>query len=325
MEFHVMTTKKIIILILSLLAFGAVIFALCFFFLGNKVIIVKPEFIQVKKIDDNFFLTTQFSQGNQYMFKIEQKIDGEFMVVDVVKSDVNSINLSKQNLDLSVGNEFQFSACFATENDNGNGDFCTPISWNPHHKLDGVNYDEVKIVEQGNKIIWNAVEDASMYSLFFFDESGEQASSSESESLPFYVFKPEFSMFDSLGRSKLGAGEFKLFIVADNSDINILPSDAGEGFERTILMDIKNEILNVSHKNERFLVTCTQKVKTFQIFVDDLMFEFDAGTVTKEGNNFVFDISNFLSLFKVNFEKNHVKILTKQNGHVLESECFVVN
>lgn len=323
-----MSAKKLIILITSILAFVAVVVGLCLFFCGNKVINSVPSFVSVQKIDNEFFLTTEFSQGNQYQFKIEQYIDDQPQLINIVKSDKNQIKLSDQKLDLNVGSKFLFSVCYATENGSGNGKYCEPVSWSPRKQLESVDYASVQFDLQENKITWDAVADAEYYWLYFFDGDGRMISNSKTTGETLGTDFNEFLLVDAnnQGKYKIDAGKFKLFIVADSSDDDILPSNFGAGQEG-LEISLKNEVLDASGSEETFSVTCSQRVETFQVSVDGLTVLIqDFEEPAQIAGNYVYDLSNIFNVFKsLDFSKSRVEIKTLTNGLVLESEVFVVD
>ncbi len=310
-----MSSKKIVILILSLVAVAAVTVSLCLIFLTNQMIKAVPESVSVQKLGDDIVLTTDFSEKYYYNFKIEQKFGEEFVELDVVKSDKNYISLTEQSIDLVAGNQFRFSAGFATESGSGDGKFCEAIVWTPSETLAEVNYQSLEIELQSGTITWEAVEKADFYSLNFVDQNGGQKL--------FVCDENAFSWLEN-GKSALKAGEYQLFIVAQSEKESVLSSNAGEGFG-TIKISLQNEILDISHSQEKLLVTCTQQTRVFQVFAGDQVFCIEANAETVDGDRFVYDLSEFLPFFNALKDQNEtVKMKTLGNGLVLESELFLL-
>ena len=164
-------TKKQIIWIASAVGVVAILLGVCLFFLTNNVIRDVPNTIFVQKVDEDFVLNTQYNSKYMYNFKIEQNIEGKYVTLAVVKSDKNWLNLSGRQLDFAVGNKFRFSSCFSTENDSGNGSFCTPIEWTAYATLPEVDYQSVHVNLIENLITWDAVKNATQYQLSFVAES----------------------------------------------------------------------------------------------------------------------------------------------------------
>lgn len=308
-----MNAKKIVILISSL-ALACVLTCLCLIFLTNKVIKEVPTTLEVQKIDDDFVLITEYSNEYLYNFKLEQKIDGKFVVLDVVKSKTNCLNLSEQHLDFALGNEFRFSSGFATENGSGDGKFCTPISWTPTKSLQEVEIQSFDVDFQTETISWGQVDDADFYALDFINQDGRFWT--------FTTYTNSFSWSDE--KHEMKAGEFSVFVTAKSENANILPSKAVRGCEG-LEIALQNEILDFSLGEESLMLRCSQKVKILQVDIEGVSFQIELDLPVEDGNDFIYDVSQHLSFFKnIDFSYSDAQLKTLTNGLVLESELFNV-
>ena len=98
-----LTKKYTIIVLFAIVAVAAIALGLCLFFLGNKPIKLAPQTVSVNKVDDKYYVTTDFNAEYEYQFKLEQYIDGNFLVVNTVNSKTNSICLSDNEINIVAG------------------------------------------------------------------------------------------------------------------------------------------------------------------------------------------------------------------------------
>lgn len=298
--------------ILSFSAIGvaviAIVVGLCFVFLGNKSIKDIPKSLSVQQIDDRFFLVADFNSQYYYNFKLEQYLDEEFVLIETVLSSKNTLDLSKQNLDILAGKIFRFSVCFATENGGGGGKFSQTINWQPSWSLPSIDYSSVGFDDKTETLTWNSVKNADYYELRFLDLQGNVHSFSTTN--------------ESFNLSLLATGKYRCFVVARSNNEFVFDSVVGDGIE--IVLSRKNVIERLERTENGVLKICSSlQVKEFEVFVNGkiratlLAEKFDL-----EGDLFVyeFDINSILK--SMDFENNIVQIKSLQNEFVLESDFF---
>lgn len=115
-----MKTKKVMILSFCAVALLAVFVGICFLFFGLKTVQDVPSGVEIQTIDCKPHLKTEYGgREYSYVFKLEQKFDDEFVVVDTVESKTNILNLYDCKLVLVSGQTYRFSACFKYESSTG--------------------------------------------------------------------------------------------------------------------------------------------------------------------------------------------------------------
>ncbi len=285
-------------------ALVAIIAGFCLVFFGNKTIKHTPKTLEVQKYDDSYHLVAEFNAGYEYQFKLEQLIDGSYLVVGLVNSKTNSIRLEDSNLNIIAGASYRFSARFANENGRGKGKFCQPIIWSPSWSLESVDYS--KVVFEGDVLSWQTVPDAESYSVVAVDENLQERQFVASNT--------------SCVLSELSPGRYTVYVVAESSVPFIEPSLAGDG--KAIVVERKN-VLSSAHMSSGILtVESLFEVLSFEIYAGDTLL----GTV--ESGDFasgVYRFENFDSLLAgVDLGSTEIKIKSLRNDCILESDFVIV-
>lgn len=307
-----MYMKKSLSLTLSFVAVAvlAMVASLCFVFLGNKVIDEIPSTLNVEMVEGDYLLVATFNGQYKYQFKIEQMIDGKFSVVSTVKSDKNVVNLSKETVSVVAGEKYRFSACYATENGAGNGDYCSAIEWCPEWHLQSVDYSKVQFDSKNRVLSWDSVYLADSYMVNFVDLQGNVVTRNV------VATKLDVSGYD--------VGNYRVFVVAKSKNNKLFNSSAGKGIE--IVLQKQNVIENALVDADAILhFQCSQNVKAFQIFVEkDIVAEFECvGTLS--GGKYTYSFENLKVVFaNVDFENSLVEIVSLEEGLVSQSDYVQV-
>lgn len=301
-----MSKKVKIILCAVCLAAVAMVASFCLIFLGNTIIDDVPQSVSVQKIGEEYFLLVDYNPQYLYEYKLEQKLDGEYIVLKKIHTDQNMINLSEQDITFAPGVEYRFSVCFATENGAGNSDYSAPLEWAPKWKLDDVDYQNVELDLSSLQLSWQAVENADTYILVLVDAAGKQTS----EVL-------ETTTYDM---SSFATGRYKVFVSAYSSTGYYDLSSAGEG--KDIVVEKQNQIVSTEMTDAGELeVVCTQEVAVFEVYEGNVLkMTVDAGRAEKKDGNYVYTITNAQIVFKaMDFENKKVVIKSLANGGILAS------
>lgn len=301
-----MSKKQWIVYSSVCLAIIAIIVGFYFVFLGNKIITEVPDSLQVEKIDNDYYLVTKYNANYGYQFKLEQFLDDDYVVIDVVDSDINTLNLNESKLDIIAGQSYRFSACYTTENGAGNSDFSEVLIWQPSWALDCVDYQTVNYKADTETLSWSGVYLADSYVIKFVNDQGQVVERA--------------SLTNSVLVDDVEVGKYTVYIFGQSSNDYISQSYAGEGVE--IAISRKNVINNVSRESGVLSVASTEKVDVFEIYVDGTL----KGTLKvsdfSEDDNlyyYTFENSNFL-LGQIDFEKSVVQIKSLASAYVLESD-----
>lgn len=306
-----MNKKMIILFCAGILALGAIIAGFCFFFLGNKIIESIPKYVSVEKIDDDFYVVSDYNGEYGYQFKLEQMIGENFVLVDTVDSNVNMLKLSDTKMDIVVGELYRFSACYTTENGAGNGKFSDPVEWTASWNLDALDYDSVVFDDEKNVLSWDPIYSAEEYVLKFVDEKANE--------IQLVAHQENFSV------DEIPVGNYKVFIVGRASNRYLKDSFAGEGFDLSIVRE--NVINQVLRDGYSLNIVSTEKVENFEIFADGVL----KATLTVEnvqnlGDMFAYSFDNLKILFdQLDFETMSIQIKSLQCGNVLESALSQIN
>ncbi len=301
-----MSKKVKIILSAVCLAAVAMIASFCFIFLGNTIIDDVPQLVSVQKIGEEYFLLTDYKPQYLYEYKLEQKLDGEYVLLKKINTDQNMINLSEQELTWAPGVQYRFSVCFATENGAGNSDYSTPLEWAPTWKLDDIDYSKVQLDLQNLHLSWSEVENADSYVLVIVDGAGKN--------------KMEVVETNTFNMASYATGRYRVFLSAYSTTGFFELSDAGVGKE--IVLEKQNHIVSTDMKESGELeVVCSLEVSAFEIYEDGVLkMTVDAGRAEDRSGSKVYTITNAQIVFKtLDFENKTVTIKSLDNGHILAS------
>lgn len=301
-----MSKKQWITYISICLAIIAIIVGFYFVFLGNKIITEVPDSLQVEKIDDDYYLVTKYNANYGYQFKLEQFLDDDYVVIDIVDSDINTLNLNESKLDIIAGQSYRFSACYTTENGAGNSDFSETLIWQPSWALDSVDYQTVNYKADTETLSWGSVYLADSYVIKFVDDQGQVVE--------------RVSLTNSVLVDDVEVGKYTVYIFGQSSNDYISQSYAGDGVE--IAISRKNVINNVSRESGVLSVASTEKVDVFEIYVDGtLKGTLKVSDFSEDDNLYYYTFENSSFLFgQIDFEKSVVQIKSLASGYVLESD-----
>ncbi len=283
----------------------AIIAGVCFYFFGAKTITEVPSSIEIEQIEGEYYAVTSFNSKYLYEFKIEQTIDGQPTEIYRKTISSNSLKLSDTEMTIVPGQEYRFSACYATRNGAGNGKFCTPYVWKPEGQL--VDVTELKYDAAENKITWTAVNNADSYEVIL--KNNKTGATTTQSNLLDTTF--------SLGNTAVGS--YTVYVVANSNNQNILSSTVGEGIE--IKITKKNEILNVGRDNA-ISITCTQEVEEFQIYVNGSLHATKKPNAHyQSGKNIIYYIYDANTIFAdVDFDIDNVTIISVATEFILQSD-----
>lgn len=306
-----MKTRKFFLFGASILAGLAIAAGLCFLFLGNKGISDIPKTLQVQQMDDDFYLVAQYNGQYLYEFKIEQLMGEKYVTLDTVKTDKNALNLSKQNFGIVAGSTYRFSVCYATENGAVNGEYSSPVNWQPTWNLGEVQ--EITYNTSEGKISWRELYQAEFYNVVFVDSNSQTTTETTTETL--------------VDTGNVAVGKYTVYVIGGSTNPSILQSAAGAGLEVTIQR--QNQILNVQRQDNLLVVTCSEEVKEFEVYVDTnlvgtLRTE-QANDMEKQNDNVVYTFFGIEVLFEsVDFSASECKIKSNSTTFVGESKKFLI-
>lgn len=303
-------SKKLsLIFVCMILALGAITAGFCFVFLGNQKIDDKPASLKVDNVGGEFYLVAQYSGKYDYQFKLEQKVDGNWLLVDVVDSTKNAIKLSAQKLNVVAGQDYRFSACFIYEN--SKGQFCDEILWCPSWTLPGVDETTIDYDDETGILSWGKVNMADSYTVKFVDGKGD-AFSKNCDS-------------NSLNLDGVVVGQYRIYVFANSNNSKIFSSFAGDG--KNIWIARENQILSVERQlDNSLIVSCSQKVDAFNVFVDGVLKgKILTSNATENENVFTYTLTGAgVILGQCDFSTEKVEIQSVEGQFVFESDLFQI-
>ncbi len=304
-----MTKWNWVTIFAAIVAGLAILAGVCFYFFGARTITDVPSSIEIQQIEGEYYAVATYNAKYLYEFKIEQTIDGKPTEIYREKISSNSLKLADTDMTIVPGQEYRFSACYATENGAGNGKFCTPYVWHPEGILEQVTGLEYNSTE--NKITWNEVYRADGYDVIFKDNKTGLAVEEDVGNETTYF----------LGNT--GVGNYTVYVVGYSNNQNILSSSVGEGI--AIKITKRNQIVSVS-RDAAIEIICTQEVEAFEIKVngDILVERIEPDYSFKSGNNIIYYIYHNAGTGKiifadVDFERDNVTITALATEFILQS------
>ncbi len=312
-----MKKSQIYILSAVLVAILAIVVGLCLFFFSNPMITQIPNSLHIENINGDFYLVAQFNENYKYQFRLEQETEKDkFIVLDVVNSDINSINISESKLDIIAGNSYRFSVCYATDNGAGNGKFGKYLPWNPQLTLSSVQTESIDFDDNELLLSWANVAHATGYNVKI------QSFDATTNAVDFFTPTNSLSLVDKI--SQLGVGRFKAYIFANSTDVNYLPSCASE--EKEIILKAKNNIISINRLPDikGIEIECSLNPKEFQIWSgNELKATLKPNDVKQLGSTY---LMTFLDVdFVLNAIDEQIKFISVAEEYILESEPFVFN
>lgn len=297
-----MTTKKILIISASLLGVCIVVVGLCMAFLTNGTVRTAPQEIWVEKVEDKYFLITSYTSEYKYKFKIEQKLEEDYVLLKTVDTENNVLELSDDVCDFSYG-QFRFSACYTTENGAG-GKYSSTLEWVPSHQLGQVDYSNLELGEE--TLSWNEVPKATSYTLNFVAQNGQMQ-----------TFDVQTNSFST---STLAAGSYKVYVVANSDSPYYTSSFAGEG--KTFVLQRKNKIISASVAQDVLSLVCFGQAQALEVYFDDQLYvTILLENPVKQGENFVYTVGKISRLLG-DVSGKTVGLRTCLTGNFLPSDMF---
>ncbi len=154
--------KSKIAMIITIIAVAvlAIIAGVVVFYLASPEIKKIPTNLKVENVEGQYYLTADYQTEYDYLFVIEQKIEGEYLEIDVVESDKNTINLSEnEKILLTSGNEFRFMVAYMGEN-KSTGSFSEFYFWTVTMPL-----DKPIVTFENNMLSWDKIINAESYTV----------------------------------------------------------------------------------------------------------------------------------------------------------------
>ncbi len=297
-----MTTKKILIICGSLLGICIVAVGLCIAFLTNGTVRLTPEQIRVEKVEDKYYLIASYASEYKYKFKIEQKLDNDFVFLKTVETENNVLELSDDVWDFSYG-VFRFSACYTTENGAG-GKYTSTLQWAATHELGQVDYSSV--IFNDETLTWSEVPMATSYSLNFIAQDGA-----------IQTFETTTNEFTT---QNLKTGAYKVYIIANSTSEYLTSSFAGEG--KNIVLQRKNEIISASIAQDTLTFVSAEQVQELEFYIDEKLYVMvELGGPVVQEDNYLYTVEKIGSLLGDVHGKT-VKLRSCSNAEFLQSDLF---
>lgn len=199
-------------------AFVAIIVGVCFVFFGNKAVYGTPESIFVEKYDGEYFVVAKAKEDYLYDFKIEQLINEKYVKISEVKNNVNTLKISEQNLTLTPGNKFRFSACYVSETGQ-KGEFSREVEWVVVKTLNDVDFESFEFDD--GILTWDEVLFAQNYDITLINAGTGIVENLSSDT-------------NFVDLSSKSAGNYTVYVCATNDSEFIENSTFGSGFEFAI-------------------------------------------------------------------------------------------
>lgn len=306
------TAKKknlifVIVAVVALVVAGGIGLLLLFFWSPN--VKGSPQTIQVQVVDGQPTVVVQHGGDYGYDFKLEQQLNGGFVTVCVVHSNINTLKI-EPSLDVHLGETYRFSARWTYKNKVGA--FGTTTLWQPEKNLAQVDTDGVHFDENSNTLTWQAVPQADFYNILALSlQNGQRRTISNVEQT-------------SCNLATLGRGEYQIFVQACSHNEKILPSVVEFGKVEIVQ---KNQILSANLLGSGAIaVVCTQDASEFEIFADGTSCGKVVGNATKlgGGNWQIMLLDAKLALAGVNTKTAKIEICSYAQPYMPQSEKVVV-
>lgn len=304
-----MTMNKRLKLVIGFVALAVmvIITGVCFVFFGNNDIKLKPESISVEKIGGEYYVVAQYNSNYKYRFVLEQKLGDQYYLVDKILNDTNSLKLSEQNLTLTAGAEYRFSACYTTSN-NVDGKMSDTVEWRPTWSLSSI--DGASIVKTDENITWQAVYQANQYEIIVVDdEAGTQK---------FYTVNPTFDL------NMLSYGHFKLYIKARNTENEYLTDSTAVCVD--VNRPVKNVLLSAEYRDGVLSVFSVQNPEQYQVYVNGAEFvQLSYTNSTQVIGGYQVRFENCGAIFaSIDFDTDDVVIMSLGQGYLLDSDAVAI-
>lgn len=298
-----MTRNRILFWIFSFLASVAIALGICLIFLGTKDINDVPNTVKLEAVGENYYLTTDYNAEYCYQFKLEQKFNEEFVVIETVESKTNSYNLKNCKLEIIPGQFYRFSARYIAENGSGDAEFSEGLVWQAESVLEQVK--RVEFNQDTKRLSWED-NGADFYKVILLNSAAEEV-----------VFSTEECFYNL---SDLELGEYRAFVSACSENQSI--KDSNPTGNVSIFISRKNQVKNATFDGESLTVLCTEKVEKFCIVKEEKTL-----AVVSAGDPFEIDsLGNYVYVLTgahVYFE-NGAQIKSESFNWVIESELTMI-
>lgn len=289
------------------LAVMVIITGVCFVFLGNNDIKLKPESISVEKIGEEYYVVAQYNSNYKYRFVLEQKLGDQYYLVNKILNDTNSLKLSEQNLTLTAGAQYRFSACYTTDN-NVDGKMSKTVEWRPTWSLSAI--DGASVVKTDENITWQAVYQANQYEIIVVTDDGGTEQ--------YYTTNPVFNL------NLLSYGHFKLYIRAKNTENEYLTDSTAVCVD--VNRPIQNSLFSAQYGSGTLRVFSFLNPKHYQVYVNGeeyVQLTYTSSNQVIGGYQVTFE--NCGAVFNsVDFENDEVLIMSLGEDYLLDSETIAV-
>jgi hypothetical protein len=233
--------------IAAVVAVAAVVAGFCFVFLGNRKIVSAPSTLEVRQFDGKHYLLTEYNGKYSYQFKIEQQIDGDYLLIKQVNTNTNSVCLEDYDINLDADKTFRFSARYINENGGGGGQFCDYLLWSPTQSVESVEADS--FVFENDCLSWDAVMGASKYNVVVVSEDLTESKIS--------CDKPSCSL------SEFAVGKYNVFVTAVSSSGESAHVSVGT----SVVISRQNQITNAKLSNGKALsFDCSQAFRKLEVY-----------------------------------------------------------
>ena len=296
-----MTKNKILFWIFAILASVAIVLGFCLLFLGTKKISEIPAGIEINNVEGDYYISTQYNAEYSYQFKLEHKLNEDFVHIKTVDSASNQIKLSDFEIDVLAGETYRFSARYTTENGAGNAEFCEAYLWEPYVQLDsvkGINFNE-----ETGILSWEATYQADRYLVLIEDINGQT--------------EKYYTNTNNVNLKALYVGYYKVYLSAFSDNKYLTASTPTEAVEVEVFR--KNQILSAVYDND-ITVVCTDYVDAFCITLNgEELAIVKPQDIVNWQNKYVY----LLEDAKIYMQEG-AQIKSIENGYILESESVLI-
>lgn len=237
--------------------------------------ISRPLEVRITEANGNIYVeSSKNPTDNGYIFRFVSGNKEIFKESDLSVLDISQ--LAGIDKDIQVGEECYVSVMFKNEINGGNSRFSNPVKWRAKKYLQA---PEINILN--GKICWDAVEDATSYTIFY---------NTKGEVLTQITSRTYYDL------SKLVGGEREIFVVANSSNPNIKDSNASNKKNVIIIHEIPAfESATYSKDTGELTVVSSEIVDALVLSVGDNQYLIEDFGVVKNYSNYTFtaDISYF--------------------------------
>ncbi len=243
-----MAKSKIMFWVFTLVASAVIALGFCLLFFGTKNVDIMPSNVRVEKIDGHYYMTTEFNAEYGYQFRIEQDVDGKFVLVDTVESKTNLVKLSECDVLLEAGQLYRFSARYITENGASDTDYCDGSFWKATWQIE--NIDGVSL--HGTTLSWEENGHADYYVVSLVNTAGVVKE---------YVLNTNYFDFNV---AEVGA--YKAYVSACSNNPFMTKSTPTGGIDVVVVR--KNVVGPVTYDGKDLTIFTTEKIEKFSFVLE---------------------------------------------------------